>query len=158
MLMFILTIFCLTMSNLPWFMNLTFEVPMQYCSLQQWILCSSPDKSTTEYLFCFGPAPSSFLGLLVVVLCSFPVACWTPSNLRDSSFSVITFWLFIQFLRFSRQVYWGGLPSPPPVDHILSELSTMTHLSWVALHGIAHSFVELHRPLSHDKAVICEGD
>ena len=27
--------------------------------------------------------------------------------------------------------------------------------SWVALHGIAHSFAELHRPLSHDKAVIC---
>ena len=27
-------------------------------------------------------------------------------------------------------VYWGGLPFPPPVDHILSELSTVTHPSW----------------------------
>ena len=35
-----------------------------------------------------------------------------------------------------------------PADQVLSELSTMTHLSWVALHGIAHSFIEL------DKAVI----
>ena len=34
------------------------------------------------------------------------------------------------------------------MDHILSELSTLTHLSWVALHGMAHSFIEL------DKAVI----
>ena len=104
MLMFILTIFCLTMSNLPWFMDLTFEVPMQYCSLQQWILLSSPDNSTTEHQFCFGPAPSSFLGLLVVALCSFPVAYWIPSNLGDSSFSVITFCLFTQFMRFSWQV------------------------------------------------------
>ena len=35
-----------------------------------------------------------------------------------------------------------------PVDHILSELSTMACLSWVALHSLAYSFIEL------DKAVI----
>ena len=27
-----------------------------------------------------------------------------------------------------RQVYWSGLPFPSPVDHILSDLSTMTGL------------------------------
>ena len=32
---------------------------------------------------------------------------------------------------------------PSPVDHILSELSTMTHPSWAALHGTADSFTEL---------------
>ena len=36
---------------------------------------------------------------------------------------------------------WFVIPSP--VYHILSELSTMTHLFWVALHGMAHSFFEL---------------
>ena len=35
------------------------------------------------------------------------------------------------------------LPFPSPVDHILSDLSTMTHPSWVALHAMAHSFTEL---------------
>ena len=30
---------------------------------------------------------------------------------------------------FSRQVYWSGLPFPSSVDHILSDLSTMTRLS-----------------------------
>ena len=30
-----------------------------------------------------------------------------------------------------------SLPFPSPVDHVLSELSTMTRLSWVALHGMA---------------------
>ena len=34
------------------------------------------------------------------------------------------------------------------MDHILSELSTMTRPSWVSLHSMAHSFIEL------DKAVI----
>ena len=37
--------------------------------------------------------------------------------------------------------HWSGLQFPSPVDHILSDLSTMTHLSWVALHGLAYSFV-----------------
>ena len=30
--MFTLAIFCLTTSNFPWFMDLIFQVPMQYCS------------------------------------------------------------------------------------------------------------------------------
>ena len=44
-----------------------------------------------------------------------------------------------------------------PRSSILSELSTMTHPSWVALHGMTHSFIELHKPLLHDTAVIHEG-
>ena len=41
------------------------------------------------------------------------------------------------------------LPFPSPVDHILSELSTMTCPSCVALHGMAHSFIELDRAVIH---------
>ena len=59
---------------------------------------------------------------------------------------------------FSPQAYWSGLPFPPLVDHILPELSTVTWPSWVALHGLAHSFTELHKPLCRDKVVIHEGD
>ena len=29
------------------------------------------------------------------------------------------------------------------MDHVLPELFIMTHLSWVALHGMANSFIEL---------------
>ena len=36
-------------------------------------------------------------------------------------------------------------------------ISTVTYLSWVALRGIAHSFIELYKSLLH-KAVIHEGD
>ena len=54
--------------------------------------------------------------------------------------------------------YWDVLPFPPPMDHVLSELSAMSCPSWVALHGMAHSFIELCKPLHHNKAVIHEGD
>ena len=62
-------------------------------------------------------------------------------------------------MEFSRQEYCSGLPFPSPVDHVLSELSTMTCPSWVALHDMAHSFIELDKAVIHvislvDKAVI----
>ena len=49
----------------------------------------------------------------------------------------------------SRQEYWSGLPFPSPVDHILLELSSMTHLSWVALKGMAHGVIELNKAVVH---------
>ena len=128
-----LAVSCLTTSNLPWFMDLTFQVPMQYCSLQHCTLLSPPDTSKTGHCFHFGSA-SSFL--LELFLCSYPVAYWTPTGLGSSSFSVISFCLFILFMGFSRQECWSGLSFPSPVDHVLSELSTMTHLSWVRYNTI----------------------
>ena len=62
-------------------MDLTFQVPMQYCSLQHQTLLSPLNKSTTGCHFCFDLASSLFLELLVIALCSFPVAYWTPSDL-----------------------------------------------------------------------------
>jgi len=138
--MFTLAISCLTTSNLPWFMDLTFEVPMRYCSLQHQTLLPSPVTSTTGCYFCFGSVNSFFLELS---LHWSPVAYWAPVDLESSSFSVLSFCLFILFMGFSRQEYWSGLPFPSPVEHVLSDLSTMTCPSWVALHGMAHSFIEL---------------
>ena len=141
MLMFTLAISCLTTSYLPWFMDLTFQVPMQYCSLQHQTLLSSPVTSTAM-CFCFGFISSFFLELF---LHWSPVAYWAHTNLGSSSFSVQSFCLFILFMGFSKQEYWSGLPFPSPVDHILSELSAMTCPSWVALHSMAHSFIRLVR-------------
>ena len=104
--------------------------------------------TTTGHHFCFGPAPSFFLKLLILVitLCSSPVAYWTPSDLRGPSSDVIYFCLFIMFMGFWWQEYWSSWLFPFPVDHILSELFTLTHPSWVALHSMAHSFIELRKP------------
>ena len=134
---FTLAMSCLTSSNLPWFMDLTFQVSMQYCSLQHQALLLSPGTFTTGFCFCFGSIPSFFLELFLYWS---PVAYWAPTNLGSSSFSVLSFFLFTLFMGFSRQEYWSGLPFPSPVDHILSELSPMTLPSWVAL----HSMVQFH--------------
>ena len=127
--MFTLVISFLTTSNLPWFMDLTFKLPMQYYCLQHWTFLLSPVSSTAWYYFCFGSIPSFFF--LELFLHWSPVAYWAPTNLGSFSFSILSFCLFILLMRFSRQEYWSGLPVPSPVDHILSDLSTMTCLSWV---------------------------
>ena len=143
MLMFTLAIYCLhyqfALIHGP-------NIPGSYAILLFTALdCTSITSHIHSWvLFCFGSVSSFFL------LChhSSPVAYLTPTDLGSSSFSVLSFCLFILFMGFSRQDYWSGLPFPSPVDHILSELSTMTHTSWVALHGMAHGFIEL------DKAVV----
>ena len=109
---------------------------MQYHSLQHQTLLSPPETSTTECHFHFGTAASLFLELLVIALCSSPVAYWTPSSRGASSSYVISFGLFRLFMRFPWQEYWSGLPFSPPVDHVVSELFTVTRLSWVALQGV----------------------
>ena len=143
---FALVICCLTTSNLPWFTDLRFQVPMQYCSLKHRTLLLSTVTSTAGYCFCFGSIPSFFLELF---LRWSPVAYWAPTYLGSTSFSILPFCLFILFMGFSRQEYWSGMPFPSPVDHILSDLSTMTCLSWVALQGMAHSFIELDKAVVH---------
>ena len=65
MLTFTLAISYSTTSNLPSFMDLTFQVPMQYCSLQHQTLLLSPVTSTAGYCFCFGSIPSFFLELFL---------------------------------------------------------------------------------------------
>ena len=126
--MFTLVISCLTASNLPWFMDLTFQVPMQYCSLQHWTLLISPVTSTTGYCFCFDSIPSFFLELFLYWS---PLAYWAPTDLGSSSFSILSICLFLLFMG---QEFWSDFPLPCPVDHILSDLSTMTRPSWVAPH------------------------
>jgi len=131
--LFTLAISCLTTSNLPCFMDLTFQGLVQYCSLQNQTLLLSPVRSTAGCVL-LGSIPSFFLELF---LHWSPVAYWAPTDLGSSSFSVLSLCLFILFMGFSRKEYWSGLPFPSPVDHILSDLSTMTHPFWAAPHGMA---------------------
>ena len=127
---------------------------MQYHSLQDWTLVLPTDTSTTECHFHFGPAVSFFLELLAVAFHSSPVAYWIPSNSDGSSSSVIYFCLFILFTGLSQQEYRNCLSFPPPVDHVLSELSTIClgwpYMAWLIA---SLSYTTLHQ----DKAVIHEG-
>ena len=91
---FALAISSLTTSNLPWFMDLTFQVPMQYFSLQHQTLFLSLVTSTTGYCFCFGSITSFFLELFL----HWSVAYWAPNDLGSSSFGILSFCLFILFM------------------------------------------------------------
>ena len=106
---FTLAISYLTTSNLPWFIYLTFQIPMQYCSLQHRTLLLSPVTSTAGYCFCFGSIASFFRELFLQWS---PVAYCAPTHLGSSSFSIISFCLFVLFMGFSRLelLKWFAIP------------------------------------------------
>ena len=135
-----LAISCLITSNLPWFTDLTFQVSVQHCSLQHCTLLPLP---VGPQLGFFSLLWLCLFILSGVLLYSSPVAYWAPTDLGSSSSSVLSFCLFILFMGFSRQEYWSDLSFSSLVDHILPQLSTMTRPVWVALQGMAHSFIEL---------------
>ena len=140
---------CLTMSNLRWFRNLTFQVSMQYiftasnfCFHQQIHLQLSVILLWSSHFILSGAI--SDCPLLLPTQCHFGHILTWGAHLPVSSF-----YLFILFMGFLKQEYWHGLPLPSPVDYIFLELSTMTHASWVALHGMVHSFIELYKAVIH---------
>ena len=118
---------------------------MQYCFLQHRTLLPLLVTSTAGCCFHFGSISSFFLGLF---LHWSPVAYLAPADLGSSSFSVQSF-------SFS-YCSWGSqcknteliCHSLLPVDHVLSEFSTMTHTSWVALHDMTHN-IELDKAVVH---------
>ena len=63
--MFTLAISCLTTSNLPWFMDITLQVPRQYSSSQHQTLLPSAVTSITGCCFCLGSVSSFFLKLFL---------------------------------------------------------------------------------------------
>ena len=79
--MITLAISYLTTSNLPLFMDPTFQVPMQYCSLMHQTLLLSPVTCTTGFCFFIGSMSSFFLQFF---LHSSPIAYWAPTDLNST--------------------------------------------------------------------------
>ena len=76
---FTLAISSLTTSNLPWFMDLTCQLPLQYSSLQHRTLLLSPVTCTTGYCFCFGSIPS-FSGVISPLISSSLLGTYQPGE------------------------------------------------------------------------------
>ena len=147
---FTLAISCLTTSNLPWFVDLTFQVPMQYCSLQHRTLLLSPVPSTTGWCFCFGSIPSFFLELY---LHWSPGAYWAPTDTLStysSSFSVLSFFA----ISWCSWVSQGK--NTEVACHSLLQWTTFCQnsppwpicLAWSYM-AIVHSFSELDKAVFH---------
>ena len=101
--MFALAISYWTTSNFSWFVDLTFQVPVEYCCLQHRTFLLSLVPSTTGCSFCFGCTPSFFLELF---LHWSPVTYWAPTNMGSSSFGVISSYPFILCMGFSTPPSW----------------------------------------------------
>ena len=144
--MFTLATSSLTTSNLPWVVDLTFQVPMQYCSysigvyFHHWPHSQLSVVSLWLHLFILS-------GIISPLISSSILGTYRPGEFIFQC--PLSFCLFILFMGFSKQEYWSSSPFPSPVDHILSELCTMTRLSWVALHSMAHSYIELYKAVVH---------
>ena len=132
----------LTTSNLLWFMDLSFQVPVQYCSLQHRTLFPSPVTPTTGCYFCYGSISSFFLEIFLH---------WSPVSMLSSYwpgefiFQCPIFSPFHTVLGVLKARMLKWFATPFSMDHILSDLSTMTRPSWAALHGMAHHLIELAR-------------
>ena len=130
---------------------------MQYCSLQHQTLLSPPDTSIIKNCFCFGPAASFLLELLLIVLGSSPGTYWTSSELGPHfPVSYLIAFSYCSWGSLARILEWVAI-SFSSGQHFVRTL----HCNPSILGGpasMAHSLVELYKPLCHDKAVIYEGD
>ena len=121
-----LAISCLTTSNLPWFMDLSFQVPVQYCSLQHWTLLLSTQSHHNWVLILLCLHPFILSGVISpLISCSILGTYW-PGELLFQYLIILPFHTVHGVLK-ARILKWFAFPSP--VDHILSELSNMTHPS-----------------------------
>ena len=126
MLTFTLAISCLTTSNLPWFMDLTFQVPMQSCSLQHWTLLLSPVTSTTGYWFLLWLHCFILSGVISPLISSSILGTYWPGEFLFQYPIILPFYTVHGVLE-TRILKWIVFSSPG--YHVLSELFTMSH-SW----------------------------
>ena len=100
-------------------MDLTFQVPIQYWSLQHQTLLLSPVTSTAGYSFCLGSIPSFFLELF---LHGSPVAYWAPTDLGSFSFSILSCCCRRLQLVHQARVAAASAPSAAERSHPTSEV------------------------------------
>ena len=138
--LFTLATSCLTTSNLPWNTDLTFQVPMQYCSLEHQTLLPITSHIHKWVLFLLWLHLFTLSGVIPPLISRSILGTYPPG---EFIFQCPIFLPFTLFMGFSRQECWNGLPFPSAVDHIFVRTSTMTP------HGIAHSFIELDKAVDH---------
>ena len=120
-------------SNLPWFMDLTFQVSMQYCSLQHRILLLSPVTSTAGYCFCFGSNLHSFWVISPLISSSISGTNWSGEFLFQ--YPIILPFHTVHGVLKARILKWFALPfssgphSVRPLHHDLPVLGGPTRHS-----------------------------
>ena len=143
--MFTTAISCLTTSDLPWFMNLTFQVPMQYCSLKHRTLLPSPVTSTIGCCFCL---VHLFIlsGVVSPLISSSILGTYRHEEFISQCPIFLPFHTVHGVLK-ARILKWFAVlfsSGPRFVGTLHHDMSI-----WVALHCMAHSFIELDKAVVH---------
>ena len=140
-----LAISCVTTSNLPWFMDLIFQVLMHSALYSIGPCFYHQSHAQLGVVFDLAPSHSFFLELFLH--CS-PVTYWVPTDLGSSSFSVLSFCLFILFIGFSSK-------NTEVACHSLLQWTTFCQTSppWPVCLRWPHtawlSFIELDKAIVH---------
>ena len=127
-------------------MDLTFQLPKQYCSLQPWTLLSSTNIHNWA-LFLLWLCRFILSGISFPLISSSILGTYQPGEFIFQSHIFLPFRTVHGVLK--ARILECFLPFLSPINHILSELSTVTCPSWVALHGMAPSFIELDKAVVH---------
>ena len=106
---FSLVIYCLTTSNLSWFMDLTFQIPMQYCSLHYQTLLSPPDMSTPGHCFRFGSASFIPSGAISLLFSSSILGTYQPGKFNSQCHIFLPFHTVDGFLK-AKMLRWFANP------------------------------------------------
>ena len=123
-------------------MDLTFQVPMKYCSLQHWTLLPSPITTTSRCYYCFGSVSSFFLsGVISPVISSSILGTY-----RSGKFIFLPFHSIHGVLK-AKILKWFAIPfssRPCFVRTLHHDLSVLGGPIW---HD--HSFIELDKSVVH---------
>ena len=132
--MFTLSVSCLTTSNLPWFIEP--NLPGSYAIL---LFTASDCTFTTRHIHNWVLFPlwlSLFIpsGIISPLFSSSILGTYQPGEFIFQCHIFLPFRAIHEVLK-ARMLKWFAIPSP--VDHIVSELSTIIRPSWVALHSMS---------------------
>ena len=113
--------------------------PIVYCSLYKKLLLYILIPYPVNLLNSFSNCSISFIDTLTYLIFKNENCHMWITNvlLPPLRFIYLIVYFLTYCIGFSRQEYWNGLPFPSPADHILSDLFTMTRLSYAASHGMA---------------------
>ena len=127
-------------------MDLTFQVPMQYCFLQHRTCFFHQSHPQMGIFFALAPSLHSF-GVFSPLFSSSILGTYQPG---EFIFQCHIFFLFSHYplgSQGSQFLKWFAIPFSSGPCFV--KISTMNHLSWVALPGMAHSFIELDKSVIH---------
>ena len=143
--MFTLAILCLSTSSLPRFMDLTFQFLFNIVLYSIGLYFHHRSHPQLDVVFALALL-FILSGVISPLISSSILGTYQPREFIFQCPIFLPFHTVHRVLK-ARILKWFAIPFPS--DHVLSQLSTMTCPSWVVLHGVAHSFIELNKTVVH---------